>query len=300
MVFGHLHRVAVGQRYPEYWPHPGFPYVHDSRVVDLTGRLIAMAQQPARQRVLQVHLGHVRFSSEVMPRRPSDPELWLTRVLRGTLRRLEESLADAVAQGFLTAMNDLRQFRDRVPARSIYKLDVGRLLLRDRVGRAFVPLAMEPFKGYGAPGSTTALQTVGKVEPELGIAGETGSPMPDPLTSHEDRELDVQFDLTHLERRRVAMPHEVVDEPGVLADLLGPGAVRHARRLHDRGVVAHVVDDPDEPVIEDRDRLVEKRLHRRHGRPTGLVRGLPLGLDLGLLRLRDGRGPFEGVHRQRV
>ena len=60
------------------------------------------------------------------------------------------------------------------------------------------------------------------------------------------------------------------------------------------------VDDPDEPVVEDRDRLVEQGFHRRDGDPARLVRGLALGLDLGPLRLGDRRGPFEGVHRGRV
>ena len=96
------------------------------------------------------------------------------------------------------------------------------------------------------------------------------------------------------------MAHEVVDESGVFADLLRPRAVRHARGLDDRRVVAHVVDDPDEPVVEDRDRLVEQGFHRRDGDPARLVRGLALGLDLGPLRLGDRRGPFEGVHRGRV
>ena len=124
--------------------------------------------------------------------------------------------------------------------------------------------------------------------------------MPDPLARHEDRQLDVELELAHLERRRVSMAHEVVDQSGVLAHLLGAGAVGHARGLHDRGVVAHVVDHPDEPVVEDRDRLVQERFHRRDGDPARLVRGLALGLDLGPLRLGDRRGPFEGVHRGRV
>ena len=74
--------------------------------------------------------------------------------------------------------------------------------------------------------------------------------MTDPLSSHEDRQLDVELQLHHFERRCVLMPHQVTDEPAVLADTLRAEAIADARRLHDRGVAPHVVDEVDEAVIE--------------------------------------------------
>src|SRR2546423_6236921 len=200
-----------------------------------------------------------------MPRRSLDPKLRLTRILRWTLHCLEESLADAVPKGFLTTMDDLRQFRDRVPARSINILEVGRLRLRDGMARPLVPLTMEPLKRHRAPSAAAALQAVGKVEPELRVARQAGRAVTDPLTSNEDWQFHMELELAHLERRGVAVAHQVVDQSGVLADLLRARAVRHPRGLDDRGIVTHVVDDPDEPMVEDRDGLIEERLHRRHG-----------------------------------
>ena len=86
---------------------------------------------------------------------------------------------------------------------------------------------------------------------------DVGGAVPDPLPGDEDRQLHVQLELAHLERARVPVAHQVVDQAAVVADLLGAAAVGHPRRLHDRGVVAHVVDDADEAVVEDRERLVE-------------------------------------------
>ncbi len=103
-----------------------------------------------------------------------------------------------------------------------------------------------------------------------GIFVHVGGAMADPLARHEDRQLHVVLDLAHLERRRVTVPHEIVDEAAILADLLGAAAVAHPRGLHDGGIVAHVVDDADEAVIEHGQRLVEDFLQRRgDGRRVG-------------------------------
>jgi hypothetical protein len=67
----------------------------------------------------------------------------------------------------------------------------------------------------------------------------------------------VELDLAHLERRRVRVPQQIPDEPAVLVHFLGAGAIRHPRRLHDRPVVSHVIDNPDEAVVEDRERHAE-------------------------------------------
>ena len=100
---------------------------------------------------------------------------------------------------------------------------------------------------------------------------DVGGAVADPLPRDEDRQFDVVLDLAHLERRRVAVPHQIVDQAAILADPLGAAAVGDARRLHDRGVVAHVVDDADEAVVEHRQRLVEDFLERRHGGAAGRV-----------------------------
>ena len=107
--------------------------------------------------------------------------------------------------------------------------------------------------------------------------------VPDPLPRDKDRQLDVVLDLAHLERRRVTVPHQIVDEPLVLADLAGAAAVGDARRLHDRRIVAHVVDDADKPVIEHRQRLVEDLLQGRHGGAARLADLAALSRDFVLL-----------------
>jgi hypothetical protein len=118
-----------------------------------------------------------------------------------------------------------------------------------------------------------------------------GGAMADPLARHEDRQLDVVLDLAHLERRGVPVAHQVVDQPAVLADLLGAAAVGDARRLHDGGVVAHVVDHPDEAVVEHRDRLVENLLERRRDRPQRLLRAVARLVDFSLLVAGEGHRP---------
>ncbi len=45
------------------------------------------------------------------------------------------------------------------------------------------------------------------------------------------------------------MPEEIADESPVFVDFLGARPVRHPRRLHDGSVVAHVIDDPDKPIV---------------------------------------------------
>jgi hypothetical protein len=57
--------------------------------------------------------------------------------------------------------------------------------------------------------------------------------------------------------------HEVIDQAAVVRDALGAAAIGDARCLYDGGIVAHVVDHPDEALIEHRQRLVQKILERR-------------------------------------
>ena len=74
--------------------------------------------------------------------------------------------------------------------------------------------------------------------------------MADPLAGDENRQLDVELDLAHLKRRRMAVAHQVIDQPGILVDFFGAAAIGNARRLHDGAIVAHIVDDAHKPVVE--------------------------------------------------
>ena len=68
--------------------------------------------------------------------------------------------------------------------------------------------------------------------------------------------------------------------------VLVPGAVGDAGGLDDGGVVAHVVDDADEAVVEDGDRLAEAGLEAGGDRAAGGAFGEGGG-DLGLLFQRQ-------------
>ena len=84
--------------------------------------------------------------------------------------------------------------------------------------------------------------------------------MTDPLPPGVHRHPDVQLDLAHLERCRVIVAQEVPDQAAVLVHLLGAGPVRYPGRLHDGAVVAQVVDDPDEALVEHAQRFAENRV----------------------------------------
>ncbi len=79
------------------------------------------------------------------------------------------------------------------------------------------------------------------------------------------------------------MPHQVIDQPLILADPPGAAAVGDAGRLHDRRVVAHVVDDADKAVIQHRQRLIKDFLECRHRGAPRLQHVATLRGDLGLL-----------------
>ena len=83
--------------------------------------------------------------------------------------------------------------------------------------------------------------------------------MADPLAGHEDRQLHVKGQDHLFERRRVLVPHEVVDEGLVLPHGLGALPVQDARRRHDALVAPHVIHEPDEALVQDRELLVQKR-----------------------------------------
>src|SRR3990167_10352796 len=60
------------------------------------------------------------------------------------------------------------------------------------------------------------------------------------------------------------MPAQIADEPGVFAYLFGADTVRHARRLHYRRVITHVVNNPYKAVIEDLEWLIQDFFQCRH------------------------------------
>jgi len=77
------------------------------------------------------------------------------------------------------------------------------------------------------------------------------------------------------------VPHQVADQALVVLDVLGPGAVADAGGLDDGRVVAHVVDDADEAVVEDGMGAVEMGLHPFADGAEGGAGIGPGGLDLG-------------------
>ncbi len=79
------------------------------------------------------------------------------------------------------------------------------------------------------------------------------------------------------------VPHQVADQPLVVRDRLGAPAVGDARGLGDGGVVAHVVDDADKAVVEDRMRGIEVPLHPLGGGAERGARVAPGLGDLGFL-----------------
>jgi len=111
---------------------------------------------------------------------------------------------------------------------------------------------------------------------------DVGGAVADPLPGDKDRQFDVKLDLAHLERRGVAVAHEIADQAPILAHLLGAAPVGDARRLHHGAVVAHVVHHADEPMVEHRKRQVQDLLHRRDRGPAGLAGLGAQGLDVGL------------------
>ena len=68
------------------------------------------------------------------------------------------------------------------------------------------------------------------------------------------------------------MPHEVADQPPVLVDLPGTGAVGNAGGLHDGMIAAHVVHDADEPVVEHLEGNAQHLVQFGNDRPVETLR----------------------------
>ena len=173
-------------------------------------------------------------------------------------------------------------------------------VLAKEVKHALGLLAFERISAALAVGPGLDAEMLGRRDVELVIEDriarrifvDVGGAVADPLAGDEDRQLDVVLDLAHLERRRVAVAHEVVDQPPVLAHPLGALAVGDPRRLHDRPVIAHVIDDADEAVVQHRQRLIKDFLEFGHGRAPGLGAGGALRFDLFKLFRGEGHGCF--------
>ena len=120
-----------------------------------------------------------------------------------------------------------------------------------------------------------------------GVLVDRGRAMADPLACDEDWQLDVDLQLAHFEGRGVLVAHEVVNQSCVVACSPGPSSVGHPCGLHNCGVIAHVVDDSNETMVENRHGLVEDVFHSRDGRPARLEDFSALLVDLGLLFGRE-------------
>ena len=116
-----------------------------------------------------------------------------------------------------------------------------------------------------------------------GIFVDIGRAVPDPLPGHEDGQLDVQLDLAHFKRSRVVVAHQVAYQRPVGGAYVGTVAVGYSGCLHDGSVVAHVIDDSDESVVEPGDRGVEYFFERWDGGAQRLVAALALLVYLVLL-----------------
>jgi hypothetical protein len=81
----------------------------------------------------------------------------------------------------------------------------------------------------------------------------------DPLASDEDRHLDMKSEVYLLERRGMVIPHQIVDQSFVFPIRLRPFPVRDTGALDDSLVTAKIIDQSDEPMIEQREFLVQNR-----------------------------------------
>ena len=91
--------------------------------------------------------------------------------------------------------------------------------------------------------------------------------------------------------------HQIPDQSCILRDPPCALTVGDPRRLHDRSIVTHVVDDADEAVIQDRDRAIEDFLERLDGGSASDMVLSALSLDLGKLLRGERQGG--SIHNER-
>jgi hypothetical protein len=137
-------------------------------------------------------------------------------------------------------------------------------------GAQFLPCGLRQLVGHGLEGVGARLPDLTAHVLRLGdiklVGGarvahaelvERPDPVPEPLARDEERRPDVEAEGVVLERRAVAIAHEKADEPFVgLVHLLLAAREAHPRSVNHRQVGRHRVVEPDEPVIEDTDRVL--------------------------------------------
>ena len=75
--------------------------------------------------------------------------------------------------------------------------------------------------------------------------------MADPLPPGVHGHADEEFQLDHLERRGVPVPHQVADQRAIVGNRSGALAVAHPRGLDHRLIIAHDVHQADEAIVQD-------------------------------------------------
>jgi hypothetical protein len=120
--------------------------------------------------------------------------------------------------------------------------------------------------------------------------------VPKPLPGDENGRADMQFELGQFERRGVAVPHQIADQPAIGGNLLGAAPIGNAGALHDGSVVAHIVHDPDKAFVQHVDRRKHQFFDLRTGRAAGRHCGLPRFGDFLVLCIgQTGHGWLSGL-----
>ena len=86
--------------------------------------------------------------------------------------------------------------------------------------------------------------------------------MSNPFPRNKYRHPAVELDFTHFKWRRMPVTQEIADKTAVLRRLFGALPVRYSSGLDDGFVAAHVVHEPDETFIQNRDFLFKEVLQR--------------------------------------
>ena len=96
--------------------------------------------------------------------------------------------------------------------------------------------------------------------------------MPNPLARHENRQFHMQFDFTHLERRRMPVAHQVTNKARIILHGFCPLTVADSRSLADGGIIPHIVDNPHKPMIQNGLCAVKVIFHTWRHSPQGQLR----------------------------
>ena len=123
-----------------------------------------------------------------------------------------------------------------------------------------------------------------------GVFVHVGGAVANPLAGHKDGQFDVEFDLTHLKRGGVPVAHKVADQAFVVLHGFGAFAIADAGGLCDGGVVAHVINDAHEAVVEHLVRGIEVLFHAGCHHAAGGGGLCTLVVDVGLLLRRNRHG----------